>query len=127
MPPSVNAQSADFPATYGSFCGRLSAHAEVAGRWPQFVILCDSLCRIFLGVSRGGLLPFYCCTLKLFFLYSPANCRTNLPSGRHNASTFPKSSELKSGPALAKFSPFRLTCITPTTFPSDKIGALMIF
>jgi len=63
----------------------------------------------------------------LTIFHSPATCRTNLPNGRHSASTFPKSSAVKSGPAFVALPPFRLTCITPTTFPSQRIGALMIF
>jgi hypothetical protein len=117
MPPSVNAQSAAFPATYGNFLTWFLRLREVAGR-----LLFLAFCEVGFTVLR-----FHFCTAKLFFLYSPAKCRTNFPNGRHNASTVPKSSELKSGPALDKFSPFRLTCITPTTFPSNKIGALMIF
>jgi len=61
------------------------------------------------------------------FLHSPARCLTNFPSARHNVSTFAKSSAVKSPPASAADAPFRLTCITPTTFPSHKIGALTIF
>ena len=57
----------------------------------------------------------------------PARCLTNFPNGRHNASTFPKSSAVKSAPASIAVAPFRLICITPTTFPSHKIGALTIF
>ena len=61
-----------------------------------------------------------------FFSHSPAKCFTTLPSGRHSASTFPRSSAVKSGPLSAVLVPFRLTCITPTTFPSNNIGALTI-
>src|SRR5208337_4585680 len=64
--------------------------------------------------------------LQLRPAHSPPKCCTNLPSGRHNASTFPRSSAEKSGPAVPVLVPFRLTCITPTTFPSYRIGALMI-
>jgi hypothetical protein len=127
MPPTVNAQSADFPATYGNFAAWFLRKRRLPGDGPNFSPHTFHFIRFFFAFSRGGLLLFYFSTYKLFFPYSPAHCRTNLPNGRHNASTFPKSSELKSGPALAEFSPFRLTCITPTTFPSDKIGALMIF
>jgi hypothetical protein len=78
--------------------------SPAADHWPRLL-------------SRGHELP----------LHSPAKCLTNFPNGRHNASTFPKSSAVKSAPASIGELPLRLTCITPTTFPSHKIGALMIF
>jgi hypothetical protein len=40
--------------------------------------------------------------------HSPASTRTSFPRGRHSANTFPKSSEVKSGPAVAGLSPLRL-------------------
>jgi len=43
------------------------------------------------------------------------------------ACTFARSSVVKSTPAVAALSPFRLIWITPTTFPSFNTGALMIF
>jgi hypothetical protein len=52
---------------------------------------------------------------------------TNLPSGLQIASTRPSSSGVKSGPALTRLPPLRLICMTPTTFSSNEIGALMIF
>ena len=59
--------------------------------------------------------------------HSLAKCLTNFPNGGHKASTFPKSSDVKSPPASIAVAPLRLICITPTTFPSHKIGALTIF
>lgn len=41
-------------------------------------------------------------------LHSPAKCPTNFPKGRLIASTFPKSSAVKSAPAPATLSPFLL-------------------
>jgi len=58
--------------------------------------------------------------------YSPARCLTNFPSGLHSACTFLRSSEVKSAPASSAVSPLRLICITPTTFSSFRIGALII-
>ena len=65
--------------------------------------------------------------LQLITVYSPASLITIFPNGRQIASTFPRSSAVKSGPALLAELPFRLICITPTTLPSHKIGALTIF
>ncbi len=59
--------------------------------------------------------------------FVPTTCRNNLPSGLHSARTCPRSLAVKSGPAVAAFVPLRLIWMMPTTFPSSKIGALIIF
>src|ERR1700682_5207406 len=41
-------------------------------------------------------------------------CRS-FPRGVQSERTFPRSSEVKSGPASCGFAPLRLTCLTPTT------------
>ena len=51
----------------------------------------------------------------------------NLPQRPANRQHLPQVFRGKIRPALLAEVPFRLICITPTTFPSHKIGALTIF
>jgi len=85
--------------------------------------LWQSLCLSLLHLLNLKLRTYY---LELGSPHSPPKCCTNLPNGRQYASTFPRSSAVKSGPQVSLLVPFRLICITPTTFPSYNIGALMI-
>src|SRR5271166_107195 len=58
---------------------------------------------------------------------SAAICDSNFPSGLHSATALASSSAVKSAPADIALEPLRLICRMPTTRPSVRIGADMIF
>src|SRR5438045_3876796 len=55
-----------------------------------------------------------------------ATCWISFPRGLQIARSFPRSVALNSGPASASVCALRLSWITPITFPSARMGALII-